>query len=104
MGRKRTEWEARRAVIQRLVDADLTDAEIGAEIGLDGWAVRRVRKLLGIASAFKQGQRRPVVPPRAPDPVATYTDESGRTVTVYPTLYADGAFTQGCTARPRTRG
>lgn len=34
-------------------------------------------------------------------PITTYTDEGGRTITVYPARYAEGCLVEPCTARPR---
>jgi hypothetical protein len=36
-------------------------------------------------------------------PVDTYTDELGRTITIYPTRYAEGSGVQPFTAKPRRR-
>lgn len=99
-------WETRRETVQRGVDDDLTDEQIGALLGgLSSTSVWHGRKLLGIQrkprkrKSFAQVFHPPVEAP--PTGLETYVDEDGRTVTRCPTRYAAGVEMQTVTARPR---
>ena len=101
------EWDARKADIQRMVDAGMTDAEIGAKYGKSGWAMHHIRKKLGIPSNFRpQGNRfqKHMDAATAPEPLVGepyFNEELGRIVIRYPARYAEGALVQSVTARPR---
>ena len=100
-------WDAHRADIQRMVEAGMTDVQIGAEYGKSGQAMFRVRKNFGIPTGNRPGRIRPeayyAAKDPAPEPLVgeTYVDKAGLTITRYPARYAEGALIQSCTARPR---
>lgn len=95
-------WEGRKARIEWMVGEGMTDAEVGEEFDTSAVTVCGVRKRLGIPSRFVPRIRPDPAPePILPPPVETYVDDAGRTVKRYPPRYADGAFIQSVTARPR---
>jgi hypothetical protein len=99
-------WESRRQTVQRGVDNDLTDEQIGALLGgLSSTSVWHGRKILGIERKPRKRKSFAQVfnPPAevAPAGLETYTDGEGRTVTRCPTRYAAGVEMQTVTARPR---
>lgn len=102
-----SKWDAHRADIQRMVEAGMNDAQIGAEYGKSAQAIFRVRKNFGIPTGNRPGRNRPEAylasQKSAPEPLVgeTYIDKAGQTVTRYPARYAAGALIQSVTARPR---
>ena len=98
-------WEERREAIRRMVDADMTDGQIGAEFGVTGVTICRVRKDLGIDRPLRKmtaEQARANFLGTAPEPLVgtTYVDENGLTVTRYPARFA-GDLPPRVTARPK---
>ena len=105
MGKRTSKWEERRADIQRMVNQDMTDDQIGVVYDVTRVTIYMARMRLGIASKPKAGSKRiravfaaqgPAPPPEA---LETYTDEHGRTITRCPRRYAEGAG-----SRPARRG
>lgn len=87
-----------------MVREGMTDAEIGALLGVQGQRVYHIRKQLGIpagrAPGGWQGTRPEGEQTSVPVPPSEIYEENGHTVRRYPALYADGVPAQP-TARPR---
>ena len=98
-------WGRHREQIQAMVAAGLTDEEIGAHFGRSAQRMNNVRRELGIATQFRRKRKSLAEVFAAPEPEPlkgeTYTDADGLAVIRYPARYAEGAFVQSVTARPR---
>lgn len=96
-------WADHKADIVRMVEEDMTDAEIGLVFNRTGAAIYQVRKRLGIPTKFKREPKsfRQVFDAQEPLAGETYIDEAGLTVKKCPARYAAGALIQTVTARPR---
>lgn len=73
------DWKALRGDIQALVDAGLTDEQIGQAFGVSSAHMCSVRSRLGIAARRKRG-RQPEELPAPPPELPSYTDEDGNVV------------------------
>ena len=102
-----SKWDARKDDIQRMVNARMTDGEIGDVYGVNAPAIWVVRKRLKIRTKIKRGlpTLKEVFSRSGPEvePLVgiTYTDESGLTVTRYPARFAEGVLRHGDMVMPK---
>ena len=103
----KTNWSDRKADIERMVAAEMTDEEIGAKYDKTGPAMFHIRKKLGISSNYRPAGNRfqknidALDTPEPPIGEPYFNEELGRIVIRYPKRWAAGALMQGCTARPK---
>lgn len=99
-----SKWDDRKADIQRMVEAGMTDEAIGAIWDVSAPTICTVRKRFGILSRFKRKSRpmnKVFSAQTAPLSGETYIDADGLTVTRHPARYAEGSCVQVVTARSR---
>ncbi len=94
-------WDERREAIQRMVAQEMTDAQIGVVFGVTWSAVYQARHRLKIRRPKVKRQPTFGVEPTPPLVGVKEFDPDGQEFTRYPARYAEGAFVQGVTARPR---
>ena len=102
-----SEWVDRKADIERMVEAEMTDEEIGSKCGKTGPAMFHIRKKLGIPSNYRPVGNRfqknidALDTPEPPIGEPYFNEELGRIVIRYPKRWAAGALVQAVTARPK---